>query len=71
MKYKLRSSVSVVDLGNDCLEFFKTNTRKSIKIKCQSDLIRKLVIRFDGRAELSELAHRNWDLMKMQKKQKN
>ena len=56
MKYKLRASVSVVDLGNDCLEFFKTNTRKSIKIKCQNDLIRKLVIRFDGRAELSELA---------------
>ena len=54
--YKLRSSVSVVDLGDNCLEFFKTNTRKSIKIRTENDLIKKLVTRLDGNTSLEDIA---------------
>ncbi len=55
MKYKLRSSVSVVDLGNDFLEFFKTNTRKSIKIRVNSELIKEIVTHLDGNIDAREL----------------
>lgn len=55
MKYKLRSSVSVIDLGNDLLEFFKTNTRKSIKIRVDSQLIKEIVTHLNGEIDDSEL----------------
>lgn len=58
MKYKLRSSVSVVDIGNNYLEFFKTNTRKSIKIKVNSDVIKNIVTEFDGEKEVEEICEK-------------
>ena len=56
MNYKLRSSVSVIDLDDNCLEFFKTNTRKSIKIRTENDLIKKLVTHLDGNTSLEDIA---------------
>lgn len=55
MMYKLRSSVSVVKLNDELLEFFKTNTRKSIKIKVNGDLIKDIVTRLDGITSLEQL----------------
>lgn len=63
MKYKLRASVSVVDLGDGLLEFFKTNTRKSIKIRVQDDTIKNLVTQLDGDTEFEALAAKyNFDV---------
>ena len=60
--YKLRSSVSVVDLGNNQLEFFKTNVRKSIKIHTNGDLIKKIVTSLDGNTSIEELGKKyNFD----------
>lgn len=55
--YKLRSSVSVIDNGEGVLEFFKTSTRKAIRIKTNSDLIKRIVLRLDGNTSVSELAN--------------
>ncbi len=55
MKFKLRSSVSVVDSGNNILEFFKTSTRQSVKIKTKDDLIKKLVLSLDGERDFDEI----------------
>lgn len=48
MMLKLRSSVSVVDLGDNVLELFKTNTRKAIHLRTNDHTIEKLLLSMDG-----------------------
>ncbi|CAM3212744.1 HesA/MoeB/ThiF family protein [Sporolactobacillus spathodeae] len=55
MNYKLRSSVSIVDSGGNVLEFFKTNTRKSIKIHVKSPMIKNIVTHLDGNLSFNEI----------------
>lgn len=54
--YKLRPSVSLVDLGDNVLEFFKTNTRKAIKLKVQDDVIKNIVLSLDGDTSIDEIS---------------
>lgn len=58
MNYKLRSSVSVVDLGNNVLELFKTNTRKAIRLRTQDQTIEQLILNMDGQTPVEELGER-------------
>ena len=58
MNYKLRSSVSVVDLGNNVLELFKTNTRKAIRLRTQDQTIEQLILNMDGQTPVEELGGR-------------
>ena len=53
MNPKLNSSVSVVQISESVIEFFKTNTRQQIHIKVSSELILQIVNSLDG--SLSEL----------------
>lgn len=54
---KLRQSVSVVDLGNNVLELFKTNTRKSVCIKTGDHTIEKVILSMDGSTPAKQLGH--------------
>lgn len=62
MNYKLRSSVSVVDLGNNVLELFKTNTRKAIRLRTQDQTIEQLILNMDGQTPVEELG-KEWAWM--------
>ena len=55
MKPKLSSTVSVIKLNNNYIEFFKTNTRDSIKLKVQNDDIFNLVNSLDGTKTIDEI----------------
>lgn len=55
MNYKLRSSVSVVDLGNNILELFKTNTRKAIHLKTNNSTIKQIILSMDGNTSTDEI----------------
>lgn len=48
MNPKLSSTVSVVKISDTILEFFKTNTRKQIRLKVDNDDIMNLVLTLDG-----------------------
>lgn len=54
-KPKLRSSVSVVNLGNDIIEFFLTNTRRQVRIKIKNKKILDLIIALDGELTVDEI----------------
>ncbi|MBB5225031.1 HesA/MoeB/ThiF family protein [Treponema ruminis] len=56
MKPKLSATVSVVKLTSSILEFYKTNTRSSIKIKVGNDTIFDLVNHLDGIKSIEELS---------------
>ena len=56
--YKLRSSVSVVDLGNNVIEFFKTNTRTIIKLKTRNETIKNIVLAMNGETPIEEIAQK-------------
>lgn len=59
---KLRSSVSVVKLKNNVVEFFLTNTRQQVRIKVYSDLILDLILQLDGTLTIDQLIeHFNMD----------
>ena len=58
MSNKLRSSVSVVNLGNNVLELFKTNTRKAIHLRTNDDLIERIVLSMDGNTSDNEIGAR-------------
>lgn len=58
-KPKLRSSVSVVKLQNNIIEFFLTNTRQQVRIKLNSDKILDLVLQLDGRLTIDEIINKN------------
>ena len=44
---KLRSSVSVVRLKNNIVEFFLTNTRKQIRVQIATDDIIDIILKLD------------------------
>lgn len=54
-KPKLRSSVSVVSLKNDIIEFFLTNTRQQVRIKMKSKKILELILELDGTLTINEI----------------
>lgn len=58
-KPKLRSSVSVVKLQNNIIEFFLTNTRQQVRIKLNSDKILDLVLQLDGSLTIDEIINKN------------
>ncbi|MDO4192559.1 MAG: ThiF family adenylyltransferase [Erysipelotrichaceae bacterium] len=58
MNNKLRSSVSVVNLGNNVLELFKTNTRKAIHLRTNDNTIEKIILSMDGHTSDSEIGRR-------------
>ena len=59
MKPKLNSSVSVVKISDQILEFFKTNTRQQVRIKVPNDDILQIVCSLDGTKELEVIAAEN------------
>ncbi len=54
-KPKLRSSVSVVNLGDNIIEFFLTNTRRQVRIKIKSEKILDLIMKLDGYLSIDEI----------------
>lgn len=56
MKPKLSSSVSVVKIDENIVEFFKSNTREQIRLKGNSELILKIVDQFDGTKTLEVIS---------------
>ena len=59
MMLKLRSSVSVVDLGDNVLELFKTNTRKAIHLRTNDHTIEKLLLCMDGHTATKDIGLAN------------
>ena len=57
MKPKLNATVSVIELNETMLEFFKTNTRQQIRIKVNSKLILNLISSLDGVKSVEQIAH--------------
>lgn len=53
---KLRSSVSVVRLKNNIVEFFLTNTRKQIRVQIATDDIIDIILKLDGTISIDEIA---------------
>lgn len=56
MNPKLNSTVSVVKISENILEFFKTNTRQQIHIKVQDDTIMNIVTSLDGSKTIDEIS---------------
>lgn len=56
MKPKLSSSVSVVPISNEVLEFFQSNTRRQVRISVKNDMIEQVLTSFDGTLSLEEIA---------------
>ena len=56
MKPKLSSSVSTVWLGDGIIEFFKTNTRRHLRIKSEDNLLLDIVNSLDGTRTAGEIA---------------
>lgn len=54
-KPKLRSSVSVVSLNNNIVEFFLTNTRQQVRIKINNKKILDLILEMDGELTFDEI----------------
>ncbi|MDB2123780.1 HesA/MoeB/ThiF family protein [Clostridium paraputrificum] len=52
---KLRSSVSVVSLQNNIIEFFLTNTRQQVRIKISSKKVLDLILKLDGTLTIEEI----------------
>ncbi|GHV57646.1 hypothetical protein FACS189460_4550 [Deltaproteobacteria bacterium] len=57
MNPKLRSSVSVVKINDTVLEFFKTNTRKQVRLRVENDIIMEIVCSLDGTKSIMEIAN--------------
>lgn len=58
MKPKLSSSVSVVKIDENIVEFFKSNTREQVRLKGNSELILKIVDQFDGTKTLEVISNK-------------
>lgn len=61
MNPKLKSSVSVVKLSDNVLEFFKTNTREQIRLKVNADKIIDITKSMNGEYSILEIA-KNYDI---------
>ena len=57
MNPKLNSTVSVVKIKDDILEFFLTNIRQQIRIKVEDDTILNIVSSLDGQRTIEEIAN--------------
>lgn len=53
---KLSSSVSVVPLGDEIVEFFKTNTRQQVRLRTQDSTILQIANGLDGSRTAREIA---------------
>ncbi len=53
---KLSSTVSVVKISDDVIEFFKTNTRSQVRLRTEDDTIYNIVNKLDGTRSIEELA---------------
>lgn len=58
MKPKLSSSVSVVPLGHDRIEFFKTNTRQSVVVSCQDERFLDVLDLCDGSNTVLDISNK-------------
>lgn len=58
-KPKLRSSVSVVKLDNNVIEFFLTNTRRQVKIRIQNESLLEIILSLDGNKTKEEICNIN------------
>ena len=56
MNPKLNSTVSVVKISENILEFFKTNTRQQVYIKVNDDTIMEIVTSLDGSKTIDEIS---------------
>lgn len=56
MNPKLSSTISVVKISDNILEFFKTNTRQQLHIKVQDDTIMNIVLGLDGTKSAKQIA---------------
>lgn len=56
MNPKLNSTVSVVKISDNILEFFKTNTRQQLHIKVQDDTIMDIVSSLDGSKSVDDIS---------------
>ena len=54
-KPKIRSSVSVVKLNDNIVEFFLTNTRRQIRIKLKNMKLLDLILSLDGNLTFEEI----------------
>ena len=57
MNPKLSSSVSVVPLGHDRIEFFKTNTRQSVVVSCQDERLLDVLDLCDGSNSVLDISN--------------
>lgn len=66
---KLSSSVSVIKLDEQTIEFFKSNTRVQVKLKIQNDTILDIVNHLDGTLSVEMISNkynvREEDLIKL------
>lgn len=53
---RLSPSVSVVPLGNGVVEFFKTNTRRQVRLRTSDDTVLRIVNGLDGTRGADEIA---------------
>lgn len=56
MNPKLSSGISVVEINDSVLEFFKSNTRQQVRIKVQDDTIMNIVNSLDGTKSVEEIS---------------
>lgn len=56
MNPKLSSTISIVKISDDILEFFKTSIRQQLHIKVQDDTIINIVTGLDGTRSVEEIA---------------
>lgn len=56
MNPKLSSSVSLVPLGDNVIEFFKTNTRQQLRLRTPDDTVLSIVSGLDGSRDVCEVA---------------
>lgn len=56
MNPKLNSTVSVVKINTEILEFFLTNIRQQVRLRVKDDLILRIVLSLDGEKPIEEIA---------------
>ena len=54
----LSSSVSVIKINENILEFFKSNTRQQVRIKINEGIIADIISSLDGTKSIEEISDR-------------
>lgn len=52
---KLNSTVSVIPIANDIIEFFKSNTRSQVRIRVENDVVLSIVNALNGEKSIDDL----------------